>query len=139
MTEKLYNVNDGIYGRAAGIYLDQEQQKEQARVNALREGKPVPNLDKIKAEDLPLYPGIVAVSAAELLAAHTSTRLAGDDKRIEKIDVQAPAIAARPTAKEQQEVTEKAEKEDTDAQIEKARQAEEETKTPENSSPDLNL
>lgn len=93
-TAPVYNINDGLYGRDGGPYLDQELQRQQEILNARREGRE-PDFD-----NLPIPAGIVAVGAKTLVQSHVSTRLAGQEN-LEGTEFTAPVLAEVPVVKDE--------------------------------------
>lgn len=85
----LYNINDGLFGRDGGPYLDQEQQRAQEVVNARREGRQ-PEFD-----NLPLTSGIVPVRLGELAQSHAMFRIAGQEA------LEGESVLAEPVTKTQ--------------------------------------
>lgn len=66
---KLYNANDGLTGRDGGPYIDQVEARHAEDQRALVEGRD-PDYDT-----MPLGPGVVYVTAAQLLASESVNNL----------------------------------------------------------------
>lgn len=80
----VYNVNDGVFGRDGGPYLDIEQEKAEERRRAIVEGRD-PNFD-----DLLPGTGTQVVTAHQLVQTFNNTALAGQDKIAFEGDIKAP-------------------------------------------------
>jgi hypothetical protein len=86
-TQNLYNVNDGVYGRDGGPYLDQVEGRQQEERRAALEGRE-PDYDAHSVS-----PYVPLVTGDQLIANYNPTTLAGDDQKKFDGEITAPVIA----------------------------------------------
>lgn len=89
-TVKLYNSNDGLFGRRdGGPYLDEVQAKQAEELRAYREGRE-PNYEE------KIWQGSQLVTADQLIRDFNPTHIAGDDSRRFDGAIEAPVAAEVP-------------------------------------------
>lgn len=92
----LYNINDGVYGRDGGPYLDVEQAKaEEVRRAAIEDREP--DFTNLVSVGAPL------VTADQLIQQHNNTRISRQDQEKFTGEITAPVVA---TVEDAPEVTE---------------------------------
>lgn len=89
-TVKLYNSNDGLFGRRdGGPYLDEVQAKQAEELRAYKEGRE-PNYEE------KIWQGTQLVTADQLIRDFNPTHISGDENRRFDGTIEAPVAAEVP-------------------------------------------